>query len=181
VRAALASIALVLGGCGLFEPEAAAPPAAETRAAPAAAPVAAGTRADDIVAYVARLRGMSESALAAEAAKQRRDASDLAQVKAALALALSLQSDDAEILALVEPLAKKDNGDRDLKAVAGFLQVVVTERRRLRESAAASGVKLREERRALDAQKQRADALQQKLDALTELEKSLSDRPSPSP
>ena len=82
--------------------------------------------------------------------------------------------------ALVDPVAKKDNGDRDLRAMASFLQVVANERRRLKESAAAAGVRLREERRLNEAQKQRADALQQKLDALTDLEKSLSDRPTPS-
>jgi hypothetical protein len=178
VRAALAAIALVLAGCGVLEREAAPAAVSETRAAP---PVQGTNRtnADEIVAYVARLHGMSEAALAAEAARQRRDASDLAHVKAGLALALSTQSDEAEILALVDPLAKKDNGDRDVRAVASFLQVVVTERRRLRESATASAVKQREERRASEAQKQRADALQQKLDALTDLEKSLSDRPDP--
>ncbi len=98
---------------------------------------------------------------------------------AAWASPRSRQSDETDVLALVEPLARKDNGDRDVKAVAGFLQAVMTERRRLKESAAAAGARLREERRALDAQKQRADALQQKLDALSDLERSLSDRPSP--
>jgi hypothetical protein len=120
-----------------------------------------------------------KAALAAEAARRRREATDLAHVQAAFALSLSPQSDEADVLALVEPLARKDNGDRDVKAVASFLQAVMTERRRLRESATAAGARLRDERRALDAQKQRADALQQKLDALTDLEKSLSDRPSP--
>jgi hypothetical protein len=176
--AALASIALVVGGCALFDRET--PPAAEAGASAATArPTAKRTQADEVAAYLARLHGMSEAALGAEAARQRRDASDLAHVKAALALSLSQQSDETEVLALVEPVAKKDNGDRDLKAVAGFLQALATERRRLRESAAASGLKLRDERRALDAQKLRADALQQKLDALTDLEKSLSDRPTP--
>jgi hypothetical protein len=68
--------------------------------------------------------------------------------------------------------------------MASFLHTMAGERRRLRESAAAANARLREERKAVDAQKQRADTLQeraaqlqQKLDALTELEKSLSDRP----
>jgi hypothetical protein len=59
-----------------------------------------------------------------------------------------------------------------------------SERRRLRESAATTGNKLREERHAREQEKQRADALQdraaelqQKLDALSQLEKSLSNRP----
>jgi hypothetical protein len=172
VKAALAAAALLLGGCAFLERPTA-------PAEPPATPAEGRTQADEIVAYLARLRGMGEPALAAEAARRRREASDLDHVKAALALSLSQQSDEADVLALVEPLARKDNGDRDVKAVAGFLQAVMTERRRLKESAAAAGAKLRDERRALDAQKQRVDALQQKLDALSDLERSLSDRPSP--
>ena len=151
---------------------------AETRAAvPASLPP--HTAGEELTQYLGRIRGMSDSALAAEAARQRRAASDIARVKAAIALVLIAQSDEAEILALVEPVAKKDNGDREARAMASFLQVVVNERRRLRESAAASGNRLRDERRLHEAQKLRADTLQQKLDALTDLEKSLSDRPSP--
>ena len=164
----------LLAACSVLD-RAAGP--AETRSAVPA--IAAGRGAgDDLVAYLARIRGMNDAALGAEAARQRRDTSDAARVKAAFALALSSQSDESDILSLVDPVAKKDNGDRDLRAMASFLQVVVNERRRLKESAAAAGVRLRDERRMQEAQKQRADALQQKLDALTDLEKSLSDRPS---
>ena len=152
---------------------------AETRSAVPAIPAGRGA-GDDLVAYLARIRGMNDAALAAEAARQRRDPNDTARVKAAIALLLSSQAEEADILSLVDPVAKKDNGDRDLRAMASFLQVVANERRRLKESAAAAGVRLREERRLNEAQKQRADALQQKLDALTDLEKSLSDRPTPS-
>jgi hypothetical protein len=67
--------------------------------------------------------------------------------------------------------------------MAGFLQGMVLERRKLRESATAAAAKSRDERREALAQKQRADAqqeradrLQQKLEALTNLEKSLSNR-----
>ncbi len=70
--------------------------------------------------------------------------------------------------------------------MASFLQGIAHERRRLKESAAAAGAKLRDAQRARDNEKQRAEALQeraaqlqQKLDALTDLEKSLSDRPTP--
>ena len=88
------------------------------------------------------------------------------------------QSEESEILALVEVTARKDSAERDVRIMASFLHALATERRRVKESAAAAGVRLRDERRATEAQKQRADALQQKLDALTELEKSLSDRQS---
>ena len=173
-RLAVLAAFLLPGACSVFD-RAAAP--AETRSA---VPAISATRSagDDLVAYLARIRGMNDAALAAEASRQRRDTSDAARVKAALALALSSQAEESDILSLVDPVAKKDNGDRDLRAMASFLQVVVNERRRLKESAAAAGVRLRDERRLQEAQKQRADALQQKLDALTDLEKSLSDRPS---
>ncbi len=150
---------------------------------PAPAPVASSTAkssAEELIAYLARIRNMGESALAAEAARQKREANDLARVKAALALSLTVQSEESDILALVDAPARKENIDADVRAMASFLQTLATERRRLKESAAAAGVRLRDERRAYEAQKQRAETLQQKLDALTELEKSLTDRQVPS-
>lgn len=165
---------LALAACG-YLPTNDAPAAVSTASATARA-ADRGSHAEELVAYLARLRGMNESALGAEAARQRREATDLARVKAALALAVSAQADEAEILALVDPVLRRDSADHGTKAMAGFLQALANERRRLKENAAAAGTRLKEERRALEAQKQRAEALQQKLDALTELEKSLSDR-----
>jgi hypothetical protein len=60
--------------------------------------------------------------------------------------------------------------------MATLLHAMATERKRLRQRAAAAVGELREERRAVESQKQRAEALQQKLDALTDLEKSLANR-----
>jgi hypothetical protein len=145
------------------------------------------TPANELVAYLARIRSLDERALAAEIARQRHAArerpSDLARLKVAIALSLAAPPDEGEILGLVEPVARKDRADDDLQAMASFLQVQASERRRLRESAAAAMARLRDERRAAEGHKQRADVLQeraaelqQKLDALTELEKSLSDR-----
>jgi hypothetical protein len=149
-------------------------PAPAQSAAVMPTPAASRSSADDLLAYMARVRTMPEPALAAEVARHRKETGDLSRVKAALALAVSPQSDEAEILALVEPVEKRA-GDRDVKAMAGFLQVMALERRRAKESSAA---RLRDEHKALDAQRQRADDLQQKLEALSALEKSLSDRPA---
>jgi len=164
---------LALLGCASMEralPEALRPSSSE----------AAPTPGTELVAYLARLRGMNERALATEASRQR-DISrgmpnDLTQVKIAIALSLLPQSDETEILALVEPVARHDAAEDDLRAMASFLQVQASERRRLKESAAAASVRVRDERRAAEAQKQRADALQeraaqlqQKLDALSEI------------
>lgn len=162
-----------LASCSLVE-HLATPP----EPAPVSVAAASKSSAEDLFAYLARLRAMNESALSAEATRQRRETSDIARVKAALALSLMSQSEESEIIALVDVTARKDGADRDVRIMASFLHALATERRRVKESAAAAGVRLRDERRAHEAQKQRADALQQKLDALTELEKSLSDRQS---
>jgi hypothetical protein len=174
-RACAAVLAMIgVAACATFDPLS--QPPAPTSVATATSK----SSAEELIAYLARIRGMGEGALAAEAARQKREASDLARVKAALALSLAAQSEEGDILALVEAPARKENIDADVRAVASFVQALATERRRLKESAAATGARLRDERRAHEAQKQRAETLQQKLDALTELEKSLSDRQVPS-
>lgn len=147
------------------------PPAPESRSAPASV-----TYAEDMVAYVGRIRAMNEAELGAEAARMKRDASDLARVKAALALSLTAQSDEGEILDLVEPVTRRTNADRDVRAMAAFVQAQAAERRRLKQRATATAGELREERKLAEAHAQRAEQLQQKLDALTNLEKSLAER-----
>lgn len=188
----LAPALLALPACGLLErlapPESAAP--ATTAAAPSP-PLSRRSSADELVSYLARLKGMNESALTVEAVRQRqaaqREPSDLTRVKAAMALSLSSPSEEGDILALVDPLARRDGtSDAHVRAMASFLQGIAHERRRLKESAAAAGAKLRDAQRARENEKQRVEALQeraaqlqQKLDALTDLEKSLSDRQNP--
>jgi hypothetical protein len=140
----------------------------------------------ELVAYLARIRDLNEKALAAETQRQREAAlggTDLETVKLGLALSLAPATDEGEIATLMEPITRRASTDDDVKAMARFLLLQSAERRRLKEGVAAAGSRLREERRAHEAQKQRADALQeraaqlqQKIDALTELEKSLSER-----
>jgi len=157
-------------------------------------PNARVTAGGELVAYLARIRDLAEKAPATETQRQREasraQGSDLEVVKLGLALSLSPSGDDGEIGTLMEPIARRAATDDDVRAMASFLLLQSAERRRLKEGVAAAGSKLRDERRAHEAQKQRADALQeratqlqeraaqlqQKIDALTELEKSLSDR-----
>lgn len=164
------------------------PPAIFAPADPAAS--IAPSNAAELLAYLQRLRTLNEAALVAEATRQRqallKDTTDVARVKAALALTLAAPADDAEVASLVEPIVKRDGADADVRAMASFLQAIAADRRRQRESAAAAASRARDERRAVEVQKQRADALQeratqlqQKLDALTEIERSLSDRQGP--
>ena len=180
------AILLACAALGACETMPASAPAPAVRATPPRV-----TAGGELVAYLARIRNMGERALAAEAARQREatraQGAELESVKLGLALALSPATEEGEIIALLEPVARKESADDDVRAMASFLLVQAAERRRLKEGVAAAGSKLRDERRALEAQKQRADALQeraaqlqQKIEALTELEKSLSDRPTPS-
>ena len=174
---ALALLALALAACAGLEDSAS-----------SAAPRTSATRGGEALGtYLGQLSGMDEARLAQEAARQRRlagpEASDLERVRAALALSLAPHADEGEILGLVEPVARHRNAAPEVRGMASFLQAMAMERRRLRESALASGQKLHEERRAREQEKQRADGLQeraadlqQKLDALSELEKSLSNR-----
>jgi hypothetical protein len=177
-HAVLAWLAIALAACSTLER-----PVSDS-SKPSAA------RGSDIVAYLETLQGLGESRLAAEAARQRalaaREPDDVAKVKAAIALSLVPHGDETEILALVEPLAARRGAPPEVRAMASFLQAMASERRRLKESATAAGTRLREERHGRELEKQRADSLQeraaelqQKLDALSELEKSLSDRPPP--
>lgn len=177
--------AMLLASCALFDPPL-------PNIWPGAQSVLAGGRssADELAAYMARLSALGDAGLSGEARRQRQVAGraaapDLERVKAAMALTMAQHAEEGEILALVEPVARKQQNDASVRAMASFLQAIALDRRRLRESATAAGTRLREERRAHEALRSRADAaqeraalLQQKLDALTELEKSLSDRQS---
>ena len=188
LAAPIAASALLATACSLLPGTQAPGAAPATTKAPSF--FAAPRSAEDLLAYLARLRSLNDSGLAAEAARQRqliqRDSSDLARVKAGLAIAMAHPGEDVELAGLVDPIARRDGGDADVKTMASFLHFLAAERRRQRESAAALATRAREDRRSAEVQKQRADALQeratqlqQKLDALTEIEKSLSDRQNP--
>ena len=191
-RIVLAITLASLAGCSLFERPAEPAPvvAAPDPLPPLLAPLVGRSTAQELVTYMGRLRTMNEAALAAETTRQRQAAykqpTDLAKLKVGMAMVVAPQTEESDILAVVEPIARKESAEPEVRAMASFLQGIALERRRLKESAATAGARLRDERRARETEKQRAEAmqeraaqLQQKLDALTDLEKSLSDRPNP--
>ena len=179
--AVLSLLAGTFAGCAALD---SAPPPVVVAVSAERAP----TTADELVAYLARLRALDEPALILEISRQREFArqapSGLNRVKLGLALAAAPQADDADLLAVVEPLARDAApADAEVQAMASFLQHLAIERRRLKEGAAAAGARSRDDRKAYESQRQRAETLQernaqlqQKLDALTNLEKSLSGR-----
>ena len=173
----IASLALcaLAAACASPGPAVVSTPAPASAAGTSTPNASSPSYAEDLMSYLGRLRTMNEAALAGEAARMRRDASDLARVKAALAMTLSSQADEAEIIELVDPVARKQ-GAGDVRAMAALLNTNAQERRRLKQRAASTAGELRDERKLAEAQKQRAEQLQQKLDALTELERSLAAR-----
>ena len=182
MRAALAVFALA-AGCSMAPPAPVAPESVPVESASAA------NTAERLLASLARILALDESGLAAEIAKRQgalaASPSHLALVEAAMAIAMAPAPDDEQVLALVAPvLAAFPPAEPELRSMAGFLQGMVSERRKLREGLAAAHAKSREDRREAQAQKQRAqaqqeraDRLQSKLEALTDLEKSLANRP----
>jgi hypothetical protein len=190
-RIALATALAALAGCSLFERSTEPAPVAAAPESPhLLAPFVGRSTAQELMAYMGRLRAMNETALAAETNRQRQAAqkqpTDVARLKVAMAMVVAPQAEEADILAVVDSIARKESAEAEVRAMASFLQGIALERRRLKESAATAGARLRDERRARETEKQRAEAmqeraaqLQQKLDALTDLEKSLSDRPIP--
>lgn len=172
ITSALACIFLT--ACATSAPDTPSSAASLPTSAAGGASAPSRSYAEELVSYLGRLRTMSEASLATEASRMKREPGDLARVKAGLALALSQQSDEAEIIELVEPAMRR--GDRDVRAMASFVHSLAMERRRLKREVASANGQLREERRNVESQKQRAEALQQKLEGLTELEKSLAER-----
>lgn len=182
MRQLLAALAVAVLAAGCATSPTSTPIFSRAPAAPRLSP------ADQLLAALARLRAMDDVALANEVARSRGAAdaapTDLANLEAALALTVWPAAEDAEILARLTPVLREaPPAAPEMRAMAGFLQGMVFERRKLRESASAAAAKSRDDRREALAQKQRADAqqeradrLQQKLEALTNLEKSLSNR-----
>jgi len=145
------------------------------------------SEADQLVARLARLNAVGPAEQQAEIARLKdstaRAPTDVGRVELAFALTAS-GADEAEILAALEPVTREGGtASVDVKSVAGFLQGVVLERRKLKEGLAAANSRATADRKAAEAGRQKEAQLQEqlarlqkKLDALTNLEKSLSDR-----
>ena len=69
-----------------------------------------------------------------------------------MAAAMAASPDDEQVVALVAPvLAAFPPAEPDLRAMAGFLRGMASERRKLREGLAAAHAKSREDRREVQA------------------------------
>jgi hypothetical protein len=155
-------------------PEKAAAPAPPADVAPPK--VTESPRASEVetlIAEFARMRRLSGAELAREQEAARnafnQTRSDSARVRLAMTLAISgvPGSDDAQALALLDPLVKTPGAS--LHALASMLAAHIQDHRRL--TAQVSGLQ-----QNVQGLQQNVQGLQQKLDAIKSLERSLSGR-----
>ncbi len=183
----LAALALLPGACTL--PRHAGPPL-EPRVLVQPAPP---SEAEQLLSYAAKLRrydsrdaALDRESLKAIAARER---TDFARIKYAMALSVSAASglqEDAEIMAVLEPLVvNAPAADVELKSLALLLHGAAAERRRLRDQVRELQVKAGQarrddtreaENRALRA---RIDELEAKLSALKSIDRSVNRRTEP--
>lgn len=130
------------------------------------------SRVESLLAYADYARGLSAAESAKEHERMRAafaapNRTDVARLQYALLLAVSAAParDLPRARQLLEPVAKADNADADLRRLAGFL-------------VAAFGDQLDAERRHRDEQR-RAGDLEQKLDALKSIEQRIIQRGAP--
>jgi hypothetical protein len=100
-RVAALLLAAMLCACSMIPESSTAPTAPPPPRPP--------STADELVAYLARLRDLDETGLTLEATRQRefikQQSGEVNRLKLALALS-ALQSEESEVLMLVEPLVK---------------------------------------------------------------------------
>jgi hypothetical protein len=93
MRRAIAFLACALAAaCAAPEPATVSSPEPESVAAVPAPAITEPSYTQELLAYLARLRSMNEAALNAEAARVKRDTSELGRVKAAIAHTLALRA-----------------------------------------------------------------------------------------
>lgn len=113
-----------------------------------------------------------------------RDKSELTRLKLALLLASSANSDDGELMALLEPLVQDPASAKpEIRALATLMHGAAYERKRTKDSLAAINTRLREAQKnqesglaRLEQQRRQIEDLEKKLNALKTIEKSLIQR-----
>jgi hypothetical protein len=176
----------LLAGCAL-QPQApvtAAGPA--TPVSPAIAP--ASSTIEQLMAYLLQVKTLGAHALSEETSRMReawgRDKSELARLKLALLLASSANTDDGELMTLLEPLVQDAASAKpEMRALATLVHGAAYERKRTKETLANAQARLREALKSqesnlarLDQQRRQIEDLEKKLNAFKTIEKSLIQR-----
>lgn len=113
-----------------------------------------------------------------------RDKSELTRLKLALLLASNANTDDGELMTLLEPLVQDaPSAKPGIRALATLVHDSAYERKRTKDSLAAAQARLREAQKSqesnlarVDQQRRQIEDLENKLNALKTIEKSLIQR-----
>ena len=176
----------LLAGCTLQPPA----PVAATGAAGAfsTAMIPAHSTVEQLMAYLLQAKAMGAHALSEETSRMReawgRDKSELTRLKLALLLASSANTDDGELMTLLEPLVQDSASAKpEIRALATLMHGAAYERKRTKDSLAAVTTRLREAQKSqesnlarIDQQRRQIEDLEKKLNALKTIEKSLIQR-----
>ena len=108
-RLALAVYLATLAGCSLFERSAEPAPVTAPESAPVLAPLAGRSTAQELMAYMGKLRTMNETSLAAETTRQRQAAqkqpTDVARLKVAMRILIGCIERSSSACSLEDNLA----------------------------------------------------------------------------
>jgi hypothetical protein len=162
-------------------PEKAAVPAPPADVAPPTVPERPrASETETLISEFARMRRLSGAELAREQEAARnafnQTRSDSARVRLAMTLAIhgSPGSDDAQALALLDPLVKTPGAS--LHALAFLLAAHIQDQRRLTAQVSGLQQNVQGLQQNVQGLQQNVQGLQQKLDAIKSLERSLSGR-----
>lgn len=176
----------LLTGCALQPP---APVAATGPATPVSAAIApAHSAIEQLMAYLLQARTLGAHALSEEISRMReawgRDKSEVTRLKLALLLASNANTDDGELMTLLEPLVQDAASAKpEIRALATLVHGAAYERKRTKDSLAAAQARLREAQKSqesslarVDQQRRQIEDLEKRLNALKTIEKSLIQR-----
>ena len=179
-------LCLAVAGCAVPSPSEPPPAPKPAPVTSAIVPAKAPSVSESIMTYVLKVRNLHNSALTDEVQKLRdalaREKTDTNRLKLAVALVQSGNADEAEILALVDPVTQ-EHADPGLRGLAVLLHTTLTERRKTREALLATQGRLRDTQKSQentlarsDQLKKQVEELEKKLTALKSIEKSLIQR-----
>ncbi len=149
---------------------------------------AASAEFDQLMVYVLLTKSMNAQAISEETVRARealgRNKSDMARLKLALALASQTNSDDSELIGLLDPLLQEPvSAKPELLAMATLLHHAAQERKRAKDALSLTQLRLRDAQKnqessqtRIEQQRKQIEDLEKKINAFKTIEKSLIQR-----
>jgi hypothetical protein len=181
----------MLAGCAVPPPV---PGVATSPPIPVSTAIVSGSGAiEQLLAYLLQAKTLGPQALYEETSRMRdtwgQDKSELNRLKLAMMLASGANTDEGELMTLLDPMVQDASPTMpEMRALALLMYGAAYERKRIKDALAASQARLREAQKSqesslarLDQQRRQIEDLEKKLNALKTIEKSLiqrTDKPS---